>query len=76
MKLLEMKSTGLNWDDKEPIRQWYDLKYKHITNQSSSYLNQELNSVKHFVCIHAWNCENGLCTWYKKKYFVLCISTY
>ena len=31
MKLLEMKSTGVERDDKEPIRQGYDLKYKHIT---------------------------------------------
>ena len=51
MKLLEMKSTGLKTDDKEPIRQGYDLKYKHITNQSRAYLVQELKSVKHF-CVH------------------------
>ena len=51
-KLMEVKSTGLKRDDKEPIRQWYDLKYKHITNQSRSYLVQELNSVKYF-CMHS-----------------------
>ena len=51
MKLLEMKSTGVERDDKEPIRQGYDLKYKHITNQSRAYLVQELKSVKHF-CVH------------------------
>ena len=36
MKLLEMKSTGVERDDKEPIRQGYDLKYKHITNHCRS----------------------------------------
>lgn len=51
MKLLEMKFTGLKRDYKEPIRQGYDLKYKHITNQSRAYLVQELKSVKHF-CVH------------------------
>ena len=49
-KLLDMKSIGLKRDDKEPICQRYDLKYKHIANQSSSYLAQELNLVKHFLC--------------------------
>ena len=52
MKLLEMKSTGLESDDKEPICQGYDLKYKHITNQSRAYLVQELKSVKH-SCMHS-----------------------
>ena len=46
------ESTGLKWDDKEPIRQWYDLKYKHITKQSRSYLVQELISVEYF-CMHS-----------------------
>ena len=50
-KLMEVKSTGLKRDDKEPIRQGYDLKYKHITNQSRSYLVQELNSVNHFCML-------------------------
>ena len=51
------ESAVLKWDDKEPIRQWYDLKYKHITNQSRSYLVQELNSVNHFCmlsCLELW----------------------
>ena len=52
-KLLEMKSTGLKRDHREPICQRYDLTYKHIANQSSSYLAQELNLVKLF-CVHSW----------------------
>ena len=72
-----MKSIGLKRDAKGSICQWYDFNFvKHITNQRSSYLVQELNSMKHF-CMHSFLelCESGLCTWYT-KYSVLFVFVF